>query len=372
MKSLIKVLTFVTVAAWCGTALAQETVIPLQNWGFDAPTYNGLAPFDNPAIGGGFTEITPGTVTVTPDAGTPPANGNFGVNEDLRATFPIVSIGVGESITLTGSVWMTNDGSASSYVGGSQFRIGLMNDNGYGGTAPAVQYGVTQIGGFTGYAPTPNSGGGAARAFTGYMLYVPTGNAAGNAFTGGTTTYPGMASDDVMNNAVGQLGARFNSGGGQARWLSGGGGYSLAGANTFVSGTSGQFSNGLGWTNNPGSGMYNFSISVTNLGTAQAGLAYSFVSVLQTTNGTGSPSIYQPVFDFAGTALDLGGGTTVLESTNGAFSFDSVGFYLGGNAELDEYDFTNVDVTYVPEPVSMALVGFGILTGGLFIRRRKG
>jgi hypothetical protein len=267
---------------------------------------------------------------------------------------------------------MTNDGSASSFVGGSQFRIGLMNDNGYGGTAPTPQYGVYQNATFSGVTG-PNSGGGGADGFTGYMLYVPTGNQAASAWNGGgatTGTYPGMTDGDNINTSVGQFGARFNNGGGQARWLSGTGGYALAGSQNW--GASGQYGNNLGWTNNPGADMYFFTITVTNLGYEQAGLSYSFVSGTQTTNGTGSPYVTQPKFEFAGTVVDYAGGATVLESTNGAFTFDSVGFYLGGNAELDEYDFTNVDVTFVPEPASMALVGFGILAGGLFIRRRKG
>jgi hypothetical protein len=49
------------------------------------------------------------------------------------------------------------------------------------------------------------------------------------------------------------------------------------------------------------------------------------------------------------------------------YTFDRVGFLLGGAMDADQAVFSNIDVTFVPEPGSAAL---GLL-GSLFLLRRR-
>jgi hypothetical protein len=65
------------------------------------------------------------------------------------------------------------------------------------------------------------------------------------------------------------------------------------------------------------------------------------------------------------------GATDVTASTLGTFTFDRVGFLMGGNLDADQASFSNVDVTFtpVPEPGAAAVLALG--AAGLLSRRRR-
>jgi hypothetical protein len=58
-----------------------------------------------------------------------------------------------------------------------------------------------------------------------------------------------------------------------------------------------------------------------------------------------------------------------MASTLGTFTFDRVGFLLGGNLDTDRAAFSNVRV-FIPEPASALLLAMGIL-GLASLRRRQ-
>jgi hypothetical protein len=62
--------------------------------------------------------------------------------------------------------------------------------------------------------------------------------------------------------------------------------------------------------------------------------------------------------------------TDTTASTLGAYTFDHVGFLLGGNLDTDRAVFSNLTIA-IPEPASW-LLGMVALLGGVFARRRQG
>ena len=61
-------------------------------------------------------------------------------------------------------------------------------------------------------------------------------------------------------------------------------------------------------------------------------------------------------------------GTDTTASTLGTYTFDHVGFLMGGNLDADQASFSNVEVTFVPEPGAAALVAVIAL---LVLRRQR-
>lgn len=104
-------------------------------------------------------------------------------------------------------------------------------------------------------------------------------------------------------------------------------------------------------------------------------------------NGTGPVLASNTTYDFAlsltrlagndlTVALDLNGGAFFSDSADlntfggsGSYTFDSVGFLLGGSLNSTSATFTDIEANVVPEPSSAALLGLGGLA--LLLRRRK-
>lgn len=63
-------------------------------------------------------------------------------------------------------------------------------------------------------------------------------------------------------------------------------------------------------------------------------------------------------------------GTDTTASTLGTYSFDRLGFLAGGNLAADQAQFSNLDVTLVPEPATWAL-GLAGLVVALIVRHRR-
>lgn len=62
--------------------------------------------------------------------------------------------------------------------------------------------------------------------------------------------------------------------------------------------------------------------------------------------------------------------TDLTASTLGTYTFDRLGFLLGGNLDTDQAVFSNLDVTFVPVPEPSALaIGFAGMLGCLLCRR---
>lgn len=65
-------------------------------------------------------------------------------------------------------------------------------------------------------------------------------------------------------------------------------------------------------------------------------------------------------------------GTDTTASTLGTYTFDRLGFLIGGGLDTDQAQFSNLDVTFtpVPEPATWAIGLMGLLVG-MFVRHRR-
>lgn len=102
-------------------------------------------------------------------------------------------------------------------------------------------------------------------------------------------------------------------------------------------------------SNSFAAGTYDFSLSATR---TASGLNVTW-SIL----GTGS------------TIYSIGG--TYVDTTPLTYTFDRVGLVTVGGASIAQVNFSNVDLTAVPEPHSMALLAGSALILGAFGRRRR-
>ena len=68
------------------------------------------------------------------------------------------------------------------------------------------------------------------------------------------------------------------------------------------------------------------------------------------------------------------GGSDITASTLGTYTFDSLGFLVGGNLDTDQAQFFNLDVSYVPVPepstVTLCIAGLMVLLGRVFKSRK--
>jgi len=130
-----------------------------------------------------------------------------------------------------------------------------------------------------------------------------------------------------------------NGTGGNA-WLSSGATYS-------PTGNPGETFSGTG----VGNGTFNFDLTLTRLAADQVGISWSFIE----TDGTGH-------FSDGGSYIDTAG------LSSGVASFNAVGFLL--NANTGAAQFSNVQITPIPEPATCSLIGLGLLSSILALRRR--
>ncbi len=93
---------------------------------------------------------------------------------------------------------------------------------------------------------------------------------------------------------------------------------------------------------------------------------------------TGTPSAYEPQLN--GTQLASGGvffGSVTVPFTaygtdpNGPETYARLGFILNGDGTGVTVDYTDISISPVPEPVTLALGGMGLLGGLLVLRRRN-
>jgi hypothetical protein len=139
-------------------------------------------------------------------------------------------------------------------------------------------------------------------------------------------------------------------------------------------------------TNSHGTGTPAGSISRKPVGNTSAYLSTTGANSLVSTQGNGtvfnddtfalSMSIERSGTSLVVTGTINGTATTnfsqslnVADATPPTFSFDRLGFLLGGNLDADQAVFTNLDVRLVPEPSALLLLGMGGLAG--LARRRN-
>jgi hypothetical protein len=139
-------------------------------------------------------------------------------------------------------------------------------------------------------------------------------------------------------------------------------------------------------TNSHGTGTPAGSISRKPVGNTSAYLSTTGANSLVSTQGNGTvfnddTFALNMTIERSGTNLIVTGSITGTATTNFSqslnatdttpptFSFDRLGFLLGGNLDADQGVFTNLDVTKVPEPTSMAGLAGGLLA--LAARRRR-
>ena len=130
-----------------------------------------------------------------------------------------------------------------------------------------------------------------------------------------------------------------------------------------------------------GSGDNSFATAGANAATSLGSVGGDPVTLVASVNGDGTGPNYSGVMTLTRTAsgIDLSGSFVGSNSANmNVFSasdttaptsttFGAVGFLIGDGLNVEEVSFSNVDVTYVPEPVSAALLA----TAGAFLLARR-
>jgi hypothetical protein len=99
-------------------------------------------------------------------------------------------------------------------------------------------------------------------------------------------------------------------------------------------------------------------------GGAAPGVTYSFnLSLERTAAGMQINSSFIRNSDSQQFAL-----VSFLDTTVETYDFNRVGFLMGGDLNADQVQFSNIDVTLIPEPSAALLGGLGML---LLLRRRR-
>ena len=101
-------------------------------------------------------------------------------------------------------------------------------------------------------------------------------------------------------------------------------------------------------------GTYAFTLTLDRLSATSVAVSYSFTE----TDGTGT-------FATSGSATDTGSENSDYSAS--ATQIDAVGFF--GNGNTGNMSFSNVEITQVPEPGTIALGVMG--ASALLFRRRK-
>ena len=125
---------------------------------------------------------------------------------------------------------------------------------------------------------------------------------------------------------------------------------------------------------------YNYYIDTSNFITA--GTYLQLGSYANAGSGyygqTGTPSAYEPQFNGPQVASGsvFSGSVTVPFTAygtdpNGPETYARLGFLINGDGTGVTVDYTDISISAVPEPVTLALGGMGLLGGLLALRRRN-